>query len=678
MKEDAGKRKGKLMTHRRARFLRIILTELLLALTLLVFVFPALVGSPVQAATMPHSGGLASGTFTPGQPGVPLSPTASPASTPLPSRIWGGAGPNGVCSTFIWGTIPVLLKIDFNLGTNSLSSRYRNDTRDYLCDDYWSWFAGSFSLPAHTLEQDLHWPLDLFAHQNQLIHFQGFTPPFGQAAQPPIIRTTPAPPPPNPACQVSLILGQTWNICDPIRAIINAVANSMGQGYKDPDNDGDNDWTQGLSHTQAVAQDPDHDGDSALAFLWQTPLQPFQDDKVAHLLSFWNSSWAIVLICLVAVIAWGALRSMVGSVVAFLSYAQVIELLPRLIFALLAAALSREFFLLLIEANNALSSHFSTTIMQTFIGHPNPGIKQGLVQILFDLLGYALILEEVVRLGILYVLFAASPLLFFLAALPETQRFAQGAAQAAILLVFLQAIQTFILDVGNLLSAGVLAGTQSNLSGLHVLIVLAILYLVLVVFFAIIRMAFGPAGYGIAGLPLLAYTVLRSSLRGAWHGFSRAGMPGSSAHPGRGADGRTTIRPTSFGWARSVTTGTGTGRTQSGPGGGEGSPKITPSPTGPVPAGPVARNGAGAGPAQTGTPPPQAGPRSTRPLPGAGRPATPAPTSRVQPRRQQNPNPALSSPGSSRRTPTPRLPSASQQGTTPLHRRSSQKGRKTP
>src|SRR5260370_18917325 len=81
-------------------------------------------------------------------------------------------------------------------------------------------------------------------------------------------------PRPPTACLIALPLNQTWNICDPIRTVINGFTALMAQGYKD--------------------------SASKISFLWQTPTLPFTDDSVAHLLTVWNLSWSILLLCILA------------------------------------------------------------------------------------------------------------------------------------------------------------------------------------------------------------------------------------------------------------------------------------------------------------------------------------------------------------------------------------------
>jgi hypothetical protein len=195
---------------------------------------------------------------------------------------------------------------------------------------------------------------------------------------------------------------------------------------------------------------------------------------------------------------------MLGSVVNWLAYANLAELIPRLLFGLLAAYFSKEFFMMLIQANNALAGIFNHGTLDTVINGKASGVVDESLQIVYGLLGFVLIIEEVARIAIIYLLFAFAPILFFLASLRETQRWAKTAATAAVIFVFLQAIQSATLDVGGRVMATVLHNTEGQLGFLNLLVSLTILYVTLVLFFVLARMVlgmgggmFGPAGRGI-------------------------------------------------------------------------------------------------------------------------------------------------------------------------------------
>lgn len=239
-------------------------------------------------------------------------------------------------------------------------------------------------------------------------------------------------------------------------------------------------------------------------FLWSTPLSPFQDNTQGGLISVWDISWGIVLSCVTAVIAWAGLRYAVGSVLSWLSYANLIELIPRLLFALLAAFFSKTFFIMLIQTNNALAGIFNTNALTIIMDQTTTGIISNLMQILYGVLAFVLILEGVARIAVIYLLFAFAPILFFLAGLRETQRWAKNAAVAAVLFIFLQAIQAGTLDVGGRIMTSVLHSKPEDVTFLNLLVAVAIMYITLTLFFSITRMALGRGGDALAATPFMA------------------------------------------------------------------------------------------------------------------------------------------------------------------------------
>ncbi|MBO0793388.1 MAG: hypothetical protein J2P36_20885 [Ktedonobacteraceae bacterium] len=468
------------------------LLALLFVVALLLFALPS---SPAQARSMAWQ-----------QAGTPQGSTHSQGT------IYGVGQFGNTCENPGGGTIAQTITFLFNWPADRLSPKYQHDTVDSLCLDYWAWNGPQFGakgtdVPVHELLHTLHWPADLFkkpwSEGTIHVHLIGFVAPVQPVTGPTktFIQDGNGNTESTRACFLSLPFGQSFDLCQAARGLINAAAQAIGDFY--------------------------HTNEQQLHFLWQTPLSPFQDDQSAGLIRLWTASWSIVLVCVTAVIAWGALRSMLGAVVSWLSYAQVLELLPRLVFALLAALLSQHLFILLIQANNALSGLFSSTTLQTIVRTPNPGIRLGLLQVIYGLSGLVLVVEEAARLAFIYILYAASPLLFFLAALPETQRWAQGAARAAILLIFLQAMQAFMLDVGNRIALSVLHQSDGSLSIVQLLLALAVLYVALATFVAVVRMAFGVGGYALAGGPLLFLGAAGRSVRAlAVGGLSAAGLRG--------------------------------------------------------------------------------------------------------------------------------------------------------
>src|SRR5579875_1685459 len=411
-------------------------------------------------------------------PTVTVTPTVSP--TPVPPTMYGGSGKNGVCLGTS-GAGNDMLKMDFGWSASVLNKQWKDYGSYRLCNDHYVWETVT-ALPVKTVLLALQWPSDLLNAQyaNQVVTLQPlstFDPVTQQAQQQAQQGNQQTSTETNKNClwhiSFSFINGDI-DICQPIRDIVSAGASGIRWIYQ---------------NTQAQ-----------IAFMWQTPLQPFQDDKTSGLLTVWSMSWAIVLVCITAVLAYGALRYMVGSAVNWLAYANLAELLPRLLFGLLAAYFSNEFFIMLIRANNALAGIFNHDTVDTIINGKASGVVNGALQILYGLMGFCLIVEEVARIAILYLLFAFAPILFFFASLRETQRWAKTAAVAAVVFVFIQAAQSATLDVGGRVLTAVLKNTDGNLTFLNILISFAILYLTLLLFFVLARMALGggmdPFTYG--------------------------------------------------------------------------------------------------------------------------------------------------------------------------------------
>lgn len=492
--------------------------------------------------TSPEQGGLG-GAF--GATSYTL-PSATPV-TPTP-KLYGGSGAGGSCLGTL-GAGNDMVKMDFGWASSVLTPKWQNDPSYRLCNDRYTWQTVT-TLPLNTVLQTLQWPSDLMAppYANQVVTLQPLSTfdPVTLQAQQQTQQTgnQQTPTETNPQClwHVNLPFVSQIDICDPIRALVNAASAAVRGIYQ---------------NTEAQ-----------ISFLWQTPLQPFQDDKTSGLLTVWSTSWAIVAACIVAVVAYAALRYMLGSTVNWLAYANLAELVPRLLFGLLAAYFSKEFFIMLIQGNNALTGIFNHNSIVTIVNGKASGIVDESLQILYGLMGLCLMVEEIARMAILYLLFAFAPILFFFASLRETQRWAKTAAVGTVVVVFIQAAQTATLDVGGLVLKTVLKNTDGNLSFLNLLISLAILYLTLMLFFSLARMALGggiepfanrafklsqgtlPFAAGAVGTAAAAYRQARRNLfplPGA-HGQSPngasgriSGGPGSSGGSGRSGNGQTVV-----------------------------------------------------------------------------------------------------------------------------------------
>src|SRR5579885_1241358 len=493
---------------RKALFL-LLPAFLLLPVLLLVFLCPVLFGFSTPPLTSSQQGGLG-GAYGAVSYALPVSTSAPPAptitptvtATPVvvPPKMYGGSGKNGACLGTS-GAGNDMIKMDFGWSTSVLSEQWKNYATYRLCNDHYTWETVT-ALPIQKVLQALQWPSDLLASQyaNQIVTLEplsSFDPVTQQAQQQAQQGNQTSSTETNKNClwHVSFaFVNGDIDICQPIRAIVNAGSAGIRWIYQN-----------------TAAQ---------LDFIWQTPLQPFQNDKTSGLLTIWSTSWAIVLVGITTVVAYGGLRYMLGSVVNWLAYANLAELIPRLFFGLLAAYFSKEFFIMLIQANNALAGIFNHDTINTVINGKASGVVNESLQILYGLMGFCLMIEEVARMAILYLLFAFAPILFFFASLRETQRWAKIAAVATVVFVFIQAAQMATLDVVGRVVSTILKNTGGNLTILNILVSLAILYLTLLLFFALARLALG------GGVSPFAYGVFRVSRRAL---PATAGTVGSAA-----------------------------------------------------------------------------------------------------------------------------------------------------
>ncbi len=528
--------------------------------------------------------------------------TPTPNQTPTTGgkgKVYGGTGSGGSCLGTS-GTVATMLIFDFGWDQQTLraavNSAWLSDTKDSLCNDNYFWETTT-ALPAQQVIQQLQWPANLLnpQYQSQIITlkplstFDSKTVKAQQAAQQGSDQPT------GPCDWVVHILWGVVHIdlCAPLRLLVQATNAAIQKIY------------------QAAS--------SQLAFLSTTPTQPFTDNKAGGLVAIWDISWGIVLACIVAVVAWASLRYMLGSTINWLAYANLMEMIPRLALGLLAALFSKQIFLMLIEANNALVAIFecnnaaavtecASSVVSSVVNAHTTGTAAEVLQIVYGIMGFLLIIEEAARIAVIYLLFAFSPILFFLVSLRETERWAKAAVLATVLFILLQAMQAGTLTVGEQVLSSVLHNNVSQLEFLNLLVSIAILYITLLLFFSITRIAFGFAGGPLALLPFEIQSGLvgasgRALIGGALLAGGAARRIAGQALGGRG---RSTGR-TGRGQGGSGSSG------QRGPGGNPGGGQGGPGGGGLTPAAPLfskGQNAPAAGSAQAGTRPAQAGARS--------------------------------------------------------------------
>jgi len=172
-------------------------------------------------------------------------------------------------------------------------------------------------------------------------------------------------------------------------------------------------------------------------------------------------------------------------------YNELMEFLPRLALAVLAANFSLFFIRLFIDLENALNldviSLFSLTILSnTIVGifHGNllgAGLLAFVLAIILGVMDLLLAWQMLLRLALLILLIVLAPLAFLCGALPQTQGYLRLWLSTFAATVFIQFFQVSALAIGGTLISYVAAANLFNLGGslLSIITSSAVLYLVL-------------------------------------------------------------------------------------------------------------------------------------------------------------------------------------------------------
>ena len=260
-------------------------------------------------------------------------------------------------------------------------------------------------------------------------------------------------------------------------------------------------------------------------FLWSTPAKDTY--KNPDFTYFQNLSIWLVNAYLAVLLAWVAIRGSIVKTFSWLSYADILEYLPRIGFGLLAAYSSTHLVQIVIDGSNALCSVFSHALFDSLTKGNATDMVSIVLQIVYLIMGLLLILEEGARYSILFVIIAFFPLLLFTASAKETQFIARGAVRGFIFMVLLQPVQMAVMAVGITVLQTILHGDVGNI--LSYLVSIGLMIFVLSLFFSFFRLAFGSVGSPFAAAATgFAGMAAGASLRGAVQG-SRAVMAGRAA-----------------------------------------------------------------------------------------------------------------------------------------------------
>jgi hypothetical protein len=405
---------------------------------------------------------------------------------------------------------------------NSLEVQYRNETRQILCYDKWK---TEWNVPGGTwvhigdFLNIMGWPSDLFDPQagTQVLIMSGpdtFKTP---------TNTTDIPQQSNLNCKWEPTGGISIDICDFASMLLKVIVLTPLK------------WA-----VSGIAGDANTN-----SIFWTTP--PHLTYANPDLGTFWNISLYIVNALLVLAVAWAGIRYMAGSAGSWQMRADLVEMLPRLILALMAAYLSVRICQIAIDGSNALDGVFSHTLILDLSKDPKD-LFPLFYQIIMCILVLLLVLEEVVRYAILFVLIGFGPVWAFSGAFRETQFIFKGALKALFAIAFLQPAQIAVMDLGQHLTKD-LAGNAGT--PLYYLVSIALMLFVLFMMSWFLRaggisLSFGSVG--LAGLVIGAAVARKMvggttrTVGGAGRRFFRGSIFDKSNERGSNTAGNTTDR----------------------------------------------------------------------------------------------------------------------------------------
>lgn len=227
---------------------------------------------------------------------------------------------------------------------------------------------------------------------------------------------------------------------------------------------------------------------SSLNFITQTP--PAGTYQNATVMQFTTWSISVVNAAVAVFIIIAGYNIMIARQIGA-DYYELMEFLPRLALAVLAANFSLFFIRLFIDLENALNlgviSLFSLTILSnTIVGifHGNllgAGLLAFVLAIILGVMDLLVAWQMLLRLALLILLIVLAPLAFLCGALHQTQGYLRLWISTFAATVFIQFFQVSALAIGSTLISYVTAANLFNLGGslLSIITSSAVLYLVL-------------------------------------------------------------------------------------------------------------------------------------------------------------------------------------------------------
>lgn len=218
-------------------------------------------------------------------------------------------------------------------------------------------------------------------------------------------------------------------------------------------------------------------GGSSLNIITRTPASGSYDSPTVRAL--WEVGRGIANASLALIVMWGGFNVMFKQHVRA-PYDGAMELLPRLLIAVLAANLSLEIVRVLVELNNAFADAVGQATLPGYdeAMAAQSGMAMVMIAVTYGLVALLLAFQQLMRLALICLLAVLGPVMVVCWVLPQTQGWSRWWAHLLPATVMQQSVQVLTLKLGSSLMVELTPGDSAN-ALLTLLLGIAVCYLTL-------------------------------------------------------------------------------------------------------------------------------------------------------------------------------------------------------
>ncbi|TAJ16117.1 MAG: hypothetical protein EPO65_13895, partial [Dehalococcoidia bacterium] len=226
---------------------------------------------------------------------------------------------------------------------------------------------------------------------------------------------------PNPFDIFSSLDPRTWATAI-LDAVVELIAGSLIEAIR-----GFVDWASGF-------------GDSSLNIITRTP--PAGTYESTTVRALWDLSRGVANASLAVIVMWGGFNVIVKQHLMRSPYDGVMELLPRILLAAIAANLSLELVRVLIDLNNALAGAVGGVGLPGYdqATASQSGMAMVMVAVTYAIVALLLTFQMLMRLALICLLIVVAPVMVVTWVLPQTQGWVRWWAHLLPITVMQQAI----------------------------------------------------------------------------------------------------------------------------------------------------------------------------------------------------------------------------------------------